>query len=172
MSVRERINAHPAVTAGIVVAALAVVVGIVLFLMRGNARSPVDGSGGKAFFTIDDGKSYFTDRLDRIPPFQTAEGKTAYRANVVRCGKGQPFVAFLEKYSEADKQRIESGLQRPGGGNLHTLRLTLGISPIVKAPGTRDSAWAQMTPQTSSQYLSLTQPRCPDGSSPERVMPD
>ena len=83
MGIREKINQNPkqttAITAAIVVVALAFI------LWQACSGGP--GSGGvittKAFYTTDDGKTFFVDSSSNIPPYQK-DGKTAFRAQV--CG--------------------------------------------------------------------------------------
>ena len=61
------------------------------------------------FFSDDDGATWFIDDNTRIPPFDHG-GKPAYRAEVFECGTGKPFVAYLEKFTDAKKQQIQAEL--------------------------------------------------------------
>ncbi len=45
------------------------------------------------------------DDLDKVVPFDHG-GKPAVRAMVFRCKNGKPFVAYLQRYSEAVEAKI------------------------------------------------------------------
>src|SRR5688500_7873052 len=102
MGIREKINENPAITISVTVGAIVLLTVIILLSLRSESQS-YRGTGAKAFFSVDDGASYFLDDVNKVPPFKTVEGKTAYRARVVKCGNGKQYVAYLEKYSEEDK---------------------------------------------------------------------
>ena len=57
------------------------------------------------YFTTDGGKTWFTDDAAKIPPWTTADGKTAYRVRVFKCGEdGEPFVNHLARYPDEVKE--------------------------------------------------------------------
>jgi hypothetical protein len=86
----------------------------------------------KAFFTTDDGKSFFVDRFDRVPPFRK-DGKTAVRAQVFSCDDGRTkFVGYLEMYAPLDKAALEDVLAKGRGVVPHQ-----GGIPMVSGPATR-----------------------------------
>jgi hypothetical protein len=135
------------------------------------------GGGGaisdKAFFTVDDGESYFIDDLRKVPPFKTAAGKVASRAQVVRCGDGKPFVLYLEKYGDDDKRRLEEAIKRGGSGGALSLMLAgPGSTAMVKRPRAADAPWVQLSAATAQQYQAVVRPVCPDGGPAERVAPE
>lgn len=123
MGAREYMNQHPkvAVGGGIAIAVLAVGL-IVVEVMAGRHRYP---SGEPvSYYTDDDGKSFFPDSADRIPPFDH-NGQPAVTAYVFECG-GQKFVGYMERYSAkwhdyvvahgvtGDVMRYGRELKRPG----------------------------------------------------------
>jgi hypothetical protein len=128
----------------------------------------------KAFFTVDDGKTYFVDSAWRVPPFTTAEGKTAYRVKLAQCGKSAPFVSYLEKYSDADKKRMEEQLQQPTTPGNSYFMAAAGDDRfvIVKKPLTGDKGWVAFSSKTAKQYDAITRAKCPDGSLARPVQPN
>ena len=82
---------------------------------RGGAGGGKAGGTPKAYFSADDGKTFFADEATRIPPFKTAAGATAHRAYVTRCADDKLFVAYVEKYADEDKRSLENSMKDPGG---------------------------------------------------------
>jgi hypothetical protein len=105
MSIRETINGRPKMVSVIVAAAL-VVIGLTVFA---EIRPPTGSISlaGKLYFTVDDGKTYFTDDSAKIPPFDH-DGKQAVQAAVFRCDQGQPFVGYLLRYPPQAKSELEA----------------------------------------------------------------
>jgi hypothetical protein len=169
VGIRQTINENPAgtaaVTGGIVVLAI-------LFIIW-QACSSGPGAGGiitsKAFFSTDDGKTWFVDDNANIPPFQTKDGKTAVRAQIYTCDTKTQFCGYLEAYSIPDKQMLEAakaanakGSPPPGG----PMGGPMGYpgQPMVKRPGAPANAWVPMGPATMTLYQQVIQVRCPNGS--------
>jgi hypothetical protein len=170
MSIRQRINEKPAVSAAVAGGFVLIAVSLI-----GWMSCDTGGAGGgnfpqRAYFTVDDGKSYFPDDLDKIPPFATADGKTAYRAVVVKCGTGQPYVSHLERYTDAQKKNLETALKSPAARPtlLSEIEANALSAADVKKPLTGDKAWIS---SGKPQYEALARPKCPDGSDAERVHP-
>jgi hypothetical protein len=138
-------------------------------------RADGDASGTsdlKAFFTADDGASYFVGELKNVPPYQTTDGKTAYLAQVTQCGDRPPAVAYMEKYSPEDKRQMEADMGGAGApGNVARAVMRPGLVPLVKRPLTGDKGWVRMTAQSAGEYQSIVNAACPDGSTPKRLAP-
>jgi hypothetical protein len=67
---------------------------------------------GRAFYTTDEGQTWFADVLYRATPFDH-EGKPAYGAIVVECD-GKPYVALLTRLSDAflyEARALEAGIR-------------------------------------------------------------
>jgi len=112
LSVREYLNKNPRVAFGVAGLAVLLGVGVAVWAMWGGGGSAGGSSRAplpKRYFSTDDGKSFFPDTIDKIPPFTTSDNKTAYLVRVVQCGKGQPFVACLEKYSDGTRSGSKVG---------------------------------------------------------------
>jgi hypothetical protein len=156
MGLRQKLNEKPRVAAA---AAGVLVLAAVMFLFVQSRSGGGFGNAPQAYYTVDDGKSWFAADASKIPPFQH-EGKTAYRVKVYRCGEdGEPFVSHLERYSEADKRQLET----PAAGAIAP------PSVEIKKPGQPE--WIRQTPQTMEAFLEILQPKCPDGGEVEPVLP-
>jgi hypothetical protein len=152
------------VTAGIIVLAL-------LFIIWSNwSSSSVGGAtGGKSYYTEDDGVTYFADDNTKIPPFDH-NGKQAVRAYVFQCKGGKPFVQYLERYTPDAKTKLEANRTKktPDIGLLEGINFEGLEVKKAKAPADK---WIK---QSSPAYAQIVQPKCPDGDASQiiSVMPD
>lgn len=160
MEIRDYLNEHKGVavgaTIGIVVLAIA---GVAWFSAAGNANG--DGNPQSAFFTNDDGKTFFVDAASKIPPFDH-NGKPAYGCYVFTNDGGKTkYVAWMYRYTAEGKKRFESHRIAKGA--------EIASQPFqymeVKKPG--DPAWVaagdlrsrqvqmpQSVPNTTPQMVS------------------
>jgi hypothetical protein len=158
MGIREAMNRNRVVSTvvGIVLIVLTIV------LLNWNLRSEGPGQvSSRAFFTVDDGQTLFIDNVRRIPPFDH-EGKPAYRAYVYTCDGGKTqWVAFLERYTPAAKQRLENPGQAAGPMSL------MGSGRQLKKPGAAE--W--IDGGDVQQLAKVLNVNCPDGKLPVLVNP-
>jgi hypothetical protein len=174
MSIREAIQSNPRMAGGITAGVLLVVVAVILWQVTSTGNGRTIAPTAKAFFTIDDGKTYFTDDATRVPPFTTSQGKVAVRVRLMRCGSNAPFVSHLEKYSDQDKQRIgQRAADSPSspGNAVFAAAMADNRSVLVKKPLTGDHGWIAYTPTTARAYDAITQAKCPDGSVARPIFP-
>ena len=169
MGIRETINKNPAitsaVTAGIILLALT-------FILWNSICSGPGGGGadavGKTFFSIDDGKTFFPDDANKIPPF-TKDGKQAVRAHVFTCdGGATKFVGYLEMYTPEEKKMMEDAISGKAPAAVYA-----GYTgqAMVKKPGA--PKWIKLGPGTTTAYQQTVQVQCPGGTgTPERVYPE
>jgi hypothetical protein len=172
VGIRQALNENRAVTA--VVTGVLTLVALGVALRSGcssGSGAATYGDGAQAFYTVDDGQHWFLDDATKIPPFQH-DGKTAYRAMVYQCKTdSKEFVARLERYSDADRQRIESLTSNKSGGSGHgpdttVVELPQILSRVeVKRPG--DANWVMAAPATMEAYGKVMQPQCPGGAGHE-----
>jgi hypothetical protein len=170
LNLRDYINKNPIVTAGVTGVVIVVVVIMIIWQRAGGSFGSVEAALPKRFFTTDDGKSYFPDTIDKIPPFNTSDNKTAYGAQVIRCGKGEPFVAYVEKYTDEQKKKLEGMFSDPKLRSV-ALESTMGgqLPSTVKNAKTGDTGWVD--PKSVAQYEAIVQRKCPDGGTPQPVYP-
>jgi len=167
VGIREKINQNPkqttAITAGIVVLAI-------LFIGWQACSGP--GGGGvnnKAFYSTDDGKTYFVDDSSNIPPYQAKNGKVAVRAQVFTCDDGKTkFVGYLEMYGPAEKAMLEQ-IAKGGAKGAPPGYASYTTQPMVKRPGEPPTNWIPFSPRTTMYYQAVVQPKCPNGGNQENI---
>jgi hypothetical protein len=158
MGIRDMINENPrraAAAAGVLVL---LTLGLILWETVGGSPKP-SAAAPMAYFSDDDGQTYFIGDLSQVPPFDH-NGRIAVIAQVFRCGDGgKPFVAYLVKYDEKSKAAMEQELQV----SPRLMPNEMAQYPILaKKPGA--SRWVPDTPRTA-EYQAVTTPVCPDGGS-------
>src|SRR4029453_5141280 len=125
------------------------------YLFRSSGDSGFTGKE-PAFFSVDDGKSWFRDENTKLRPFMK-DGKPAYRVYVWTCDGGKTkFVSNLERYTDEAKTAIEqakSGRGQVDPGALRTI-MTNGVE--VKRPGA--PAWVS---RSTPEGTKIAAPRCP-----------
>jgi hypothetical protein len=163
MGIRETLNNRPGIATGVAIAAIAIAAGVMAWTSR---ETPTRLQ--QAYYSDDDGKSWFADDVDKVYPFER-NGKPAYRAYVYQCGNEKPFVHYLARYNDSTKAKLEK-LVKSGAGDpdvaaeVAELRGT-GIE--LKKPG--DSKWV---PQSSSDGEALQRhPQCPNGAEVRGLAP-
>jgi len=143
MAVRETLQKNPA-AAAVAAGLLIVIFGFVIrFELKGQSNL---SNAGKVFYSDDDGKTWFLDDLAKGSPTDH-DGKQAYRVLLYRCPGGQPFVAYLAKYSDRQMARMASDPR------------VLGL-PMqdLKKPG--ESNWVKNSNPSESGYPKIP---CPSG---------
>ncbi len=170
MGIREKMNQNPGVTTGVTIGVIVIALAFIIWQLLPN-RGPKIPT--KAFYTVDDGATYFADDIKKIPPFDH-EGKQAVRAYVFKCG-GKEFVAYLERYTPQAKARLEKAREEaaknPDAAPPDMMMPDLMESGIqVKKPG--QGRWVVQSDFQHSQ--DIMQVKCPDGKTDnlEPVMPD
>ncbi len=161
MGLRQTMNENPVVTSAVVGV---ITLAALFFAGRAACGSRSTGGGGpeQAFYTSDEGKTWFPDDREKLPPIKDKDGKDAYRVKLYKCKTGKEFVNHMEKYSDATKATLESS----SGGSADMLR---ALALEIKRPG--DKGWVTM--QTGPQQYSKVTivKKCPDGSEPTIVEP-
>jgi hypothetical protein len=156
MGARQWLGEHPAASGAFACVATLVALFFILVQLHPH-RSNVSLRPARAFFSDDDGKTYFPDNADKLPPFDH-DGKTAYGAMVLRCADKKPFVAFLLKYEPADIGKLEERIKRSETPGI--ILSELGALAEVKRPG--ESRWVSFKKDPKG-YARVTTPACPGG---------
>lgn len=164
MSLRERLNQN-AKGVTIAIACVAVLaIGLGWWEIRSSANASASLSTSSAYFTDDDGKTYFVGQSDQIVPFQH-NGKTAYLATVIQCGKEAPRVAYLLRYSPAAIQQIEQ--VRKSGQNIELATSSIiADGSEVRRPG--EEKWLPIHSAAAAKVLKI---ECPNNQPVQFVTP-
>ena len=167
MGIRESIEKNRAVSVTVSIVVLVVVVIALVWSSRdGNAAGT--GGVGKAFYTVDDGATWFAADAANIPPFDY-NGKQAVLCYVYKCGAdGKPWVSHLMRYTA--EARAQRGGEAAAGGDRSADRIGTenllrgGIE--VKEAGTGDKDWVRIS---DPRGAAIQQLKCPDGSTGEII---
>lgn len=170
VGIREAMNRNPAVVTGVTMLAIAVAVGFIIFNTLNQTKIK---AVTKAYFTADDGKTWFADDITKIPPFKTADGKEAVLANVYSCKGGkEPFVAFMMRYTPEARQKLQEMREQAAasGGRLSTpdssFMEAMRTGQEVKKTG--DATWTNIS--EGQAFVKVTLVNCPSGK-PEDATP-
>jgi hypothetical protein len=128
-------------------------------VLHGRTQGPSgDPDNQRAWYTIDDGKTWFADHASRVPPFDH-QGKPAVRCYVYTCGDGKPWVSHLMRYTpEGAKHRATpQPLQGFDPASLAKLQSTVEVKP----PGTGDKGWLKLNDPKAAAFQT---PKCPHGT--------
>jgi hypothetical protein len=172
VGIRETINQNPKPTAA-VTAAIVVLAILFIFWQACGGTGGGAAMGNKAFYTTDDGKTYFPDDSSNIPPYLAKNGKMAVRARVFSCDDGKTkFVGYLEMYAPQDKMMMEQMAKaaQTKGGAPPPAYIGFSGQAMVKRPGDPPNAWVPLAPQTTTMYQAIVQSvKCPGGGSNENL---
>jgi hypothetical protein len=162
-NVREKLNENK-MGASVGVGLLTLAILLIAYHYFTTVREHVDVT--RAYYSEDDGQSYYTDSIYNFPPFDHS-GKTAVQA-VVAVSNGHYFVGYLMRFTPEIRKRLQdkyddcvkSGvpLQQPVLNLLNSLSGTME----VKLPG--DHPWV---PISRVGTLNVTGP---DGQPPDRYI--
>lgn len=126
----------------------------------------------EAFYSTDDGKTWFVDDAEKIPPFDK-DGKPAYRVYVYRCADGKPFISHLERYTPEAKKKLEEIVAKGPDADVDpgVMEMIYMNGVEVKDPGTGDKGWVKQS--NFDRAAKITTPACPDGTTDtlEPVLP-
>lgn len=164
MSIREVLNRNPAITALLAV----ILIGAALYIVYVTNKEPaMPKMQTKSFYSIDDGRTYFEEKMGMRAPFMR-DGKEAVKVHLFTCDGGNTqFVGYLEKYSDDFISKYSApATQTAGGGGFGPAP---GTGPeevfarMVKKPG--EGEWRKWASMEGQEVVKLT---CPDGN-PESV---
>lgn len=164
MGIREQLNRKPGASAGAAAALIALAAIFLVLQLRA-------GSGGsdQAFFTVDDGETWFADDISKLPPFQR-DGKEAVRAYVFECG-GKKFVNHLERLTPEARKLMEATAEAQKAGKPPppppaSAGRTVMWGQEFKKPGEKE--WVPGA--NLAKVGPVLQPKCPDGGGNARLV--
>ncbi len=160
MGIRETLNKNPAITTGGTAAIIVIALIVIFMQLRGDSG----GAGGDnlAWYSIDDGKTWFSEDANKVAPF-VHEGKKAYRVYVYKCPDGKEFVSHLERYTPEAKAALEKAQQDGPNADPSVLETVMMNGLEAKLPGTGDDPKKWIKQSSYVAWSSITQPKCPSG---------
>ena len=163
MGIREKLNENPAYTTGGTIAIIVIALGFIVWQLIPTRQSVPT----KAYFSDDDGATYFADDIKNIAPYDH-NGKPAVKAYVFKCSGGSKFVGYLEKYAPAARQRLVSAQDKPANMVDPAMQMAAASGLLVKKPGAGNWVSERQMPA----YQAVIAVKCPDGSGDvEPIMP-
>jgi hypothetical protein len=153
VGIRETLNKNPAVASGVVIGLIVLVLTLIIWWSSSGGPTTADAEDQKAFFTNDDGKTWFTDSAAKIPPFQK-DGKDAVLAHVYSCD-GKPFVAFMRRFTPDAKKKLEAANSNKSKPQMAVADVVQFNGIEVKAPGGKE--WYK---QSDERAVKVMQPQC------------
>ena len=159
MGIRETLNKNPAITTGATAAIIVIAIGFIVWQLMGGSQP---GIATEAYFSNDDGKTWFADDINKIPPFDK-DGKPAYKAYVYKCPGSDPFVSHLERYTPEGKKAMEAALSSTDPNNPIMMEDVQLTAIEVRKPGQGDpvKGWIRQSHPMAQKVMEL---KCPDGT--------
>jgi hypothetical protein len=170
VGIRETLNKNPMITTGVLAGVILIAIVWSIWYLVGNPFGGGDGErtpDTKAFYTIDDGATTFVDEVDKIVPFKK-DGKDAVKAHVYEC-KGTRTIAYLEKFDDAAKAKLEKFYSNPANkGKYMPERYEVEqTGKFYKKPGAANK-WVKANSDESANVAVV--PKCGDDwASPARA---
>lgn len=128
-------------------------------------------SPGKAYFTDDDGKTWYEDSNDNIPPYQH-NGKEAVGAIIYRTAKSsKPFCGFLFRFPANVKSQIEKEGVPPGTPGKSRSSIAYGPDVASQREVKAINSKGKWVPIGSSEGIAVMSVQSPDGSELDQVVP-
>ncbi|MGD0464773.1 MAG: hypothetical protein ABSB74_19995 [Tepidisphaeraceae bacterium] len=166
MSLREKLN-DKKVGMGVAVALL--LVACTIFTYYFLSHSGVHVNVSSAYYSDDDGQSYFTDSIYKFAPFDH-DGKTAVQAVLAESG-GHDFVGYLMRYiPEAQKRlqkkyddAVKNGLSAQEKASVLDFMSTVSGQMEVKLPGSGH-------PWLPASQVGTLNVKSPSGDMPDRYI--
>jgi hypothetical protein len=160
MAVREALHKNKA--PGIITAVVLLAVAGTIIAYTYWPRS-TRGSASGAFYSDDEGKTFFSDSIYHFPPYDQ-DGKTVYGA-VVYTGNSGKFVGALYRFTPDAKKTLESSYAKTQSG---TQPLTDFRQQLA---GTMRWGVEYRLPSDSHWALGMPRVKAPDGGDCFIVMP-
>jgi hypothetical protein len=168
MGLRESIKSKPWIGGAISGAFVVVALAIIAATYWPEKKAKLD----QAFYSDDDGQTWFSDSAYLVPPFQH-DGKTAVVAQIYSYADGsKKFCAYLTEFTPEAKQKLEAALadakqkgQQAGSVALYHDRNFMQKSMLVKKCGA-SNAWVPYDDPKATDVMSI---KSPDGSLVDQV---
>jgi hypothetical protein len=145
LGLRENLNKKPIIGVSITLAIIIAAIGVIVWQNRPESAYV----GNRVFYSDDDGKTWFPDQPNRVPPFDH-NGKDAVRCYVYK-SNGESFAAYLQKFSKSVAAKVK------GNQPMGDAEVTAGT--LVKRPG--DADWIPSSDPRAAAIMSPKNPKNP-----------
>jgi len=139
MGIRETMNESKKLGVGIAIAVVVVGVALVVVQLLSGRETGAAPIINTAFYTDDNGKTFFKDDVNKIVPFDH-NGKQAYRADVFQGADGKQFVGLVYRHTSAGRQEIENYFAKNSKDGM-ARSLLEHRDMQVKRVGADDASW-------------------------------
>jgi hypothetical protein len=168
MGVREKLKDKPWIGGVLSGAFVVIAIGIIVTSYWPEKKAKLD----QAFYSDDEGKTWFADSAYLVPPF-AHNGKTAAVAQVFSYANGsKQFCAYLTQFTPEAKQKLEAALaeakkkgEQAGSVGLYHDRDFMQKGQLVKKPGA-GNPWVPYDDPKAIDVMSI---KSPDGSAVDQV---
>ena len=159
MNVREWIDKNPQAASAGAGAMVVLAVGLIIYQLLPERPST------KAWYTTDDGQTWFKDSNRLVPPFQR-DGKEAVLAKVYECD-GKEFVAYMERYRPGPAKKLREYRAKEDAGEKVPDDAGIGLGSVeYKRPGAKEQWTTELHLMTD-----MMQVNCKDGNPAPVVFP-
>jgi hypothetical protein len=172
MGVRQLLNGKlgPGIGAALILVAIA----LLAFEQLGNRVNADAVAPTSAFYTDDNGKTFFKDAAGKIVPFDH-NGKQAFRADVFKGADGKEFVGLIYRFTEGGRREMELYLSKKVHDTDNTMRTGIErrgmqVKPVGSgAGGAGERPW-MIADETTVERLQAAV-KSPSGAAARLVAP-
>ena len=126
---------------GVAAAVLIIGMGLLGYQFFGGRQTVSAPARSTAFFTSDDGKTFFKDDVNKMVPFDH-NGKPAYRADVFQGADGKQFVGLIYRHTDSGRKEIEAYFAtKPKDPDGNARQIMERGRMQVKTVGSGDKGW-------------------------------
>jgi hypothetical protein len=159
VGIRETLNKNPGLTTGATAGIILLAIGFIIYQLTGGGTP---GMATEAYFSTDDGKTWFADDINKVAPFDK-DGKPAYKAYVYKCPGGDPFVSHLERYTPEAKKAMEAAMKSNDPNNPILMEDVQMTGVEVRKPGQGDPVKGWVKQANAAASGKIMELKCPDG---------
>ena len=154
---------------GVAIALLAIAAVALGYQFLGGRESGAGPVQKTAFYTEDNGKSFFKDDLFKVSPFDH-NGKQAYRCDVFQGDGGKQFAGLIYRHTDSGRREIEAyfpnkGKDTDGSTRRGIEERGMQVKPVAAAEG----AWTVADDTTTSRLQASM--KDPSGKPAKLVQP-
>jgi hypothetical protein len=169
MGIREKLREKPGLTTGVAAAFVLLAAAVMTYSYWPEKKADLS----QAFYTDDDGQTWFADSTFKVAPFDH-NGKTALIAQVYSYDDGkQKFCAYVSRFTPEGKKQMEAALADaekkglpPGSVSLYQDRGFMNRSVEVKLSGP-NHPWIRYDDPKAQEVFTI---HSPDGSAVDQVL--